>query len=53
MTAGPRVDQFEHFEAVELGHLDVEEEEVGRGFGDRLDRLEAIGAFRDNLDVRV
>ena len=38
-------DQFQHFEAIQLGHLDVEEEQVRAGFGDGLDGLEAVGAF--------
>lgn len=50
---GTGIDQFEHLETVEFRHLDVEEEEVGRGLGDRLDGFETVGAFRDDLDLRA
>jgi hypothetical protein len=45
------IEQLEHLEAVELGHLDVEEEEIGAQLGRGLDRLEPVGALRDDLDV--
>ena len=50
---GAGVDEFEDFEAVELGHLDVEEEEVGGVLGDGLYGFEAVGAFGGELDVGV
>jgi hypothetical protein len=46
-------DQFQHLEAVQLGHLHVEEEQVGAGFRDGLDRFEPVGAFGGDDDVRV
>src|SRR5581483_2901710 len=42
--------QFKNFETIELGHLDIEEEQVGLALGDSLDCLEAVGAFGDDLD---
>ena len=45
-------DQVEHLEAVELRHLDVEEQQVGRQLRHGLHRLEAVGALRHDLDVR-
>src|SRR5512143_2990705 len=47
------MDQVEDLEAVELGHLDVEEEQVGGEVGDGLDSLEAVGAFGGDLDFGV
>ena len=47
------LDQFEHFEAIELGHLHVEKEQVRAGFGDGLDRLETVGAFGHHLNFRM
>ena len=46
-------DQFQNFEAVELGHLHVEEEQVGLALGGGLHGLEAVGALRDNLDFKM
>ena len=40
-----------HFEAVEAGHLDVEEQDVGRQALDDADRLEAVAGLRDHLDA--
>src|SRR5205823_12734167 len=34
-------------------HLDVEQQQVGRELRGCLDRLEAVGALGDNLDVSV
>ena len=45
--------QLEHVESVELRHLDVEHQQVGLQLRGRLDRLEAVRAFRHDLDVRV
>jgi len=39
-------------EAVEAGHLDVEEDEVGRVFLDEVDGFEAIFALADERDFR-
>ena len=46
-------DQLQHFEAIQLGHLGVEEEQVGAGFGDGFHRLEPVGAFGGHHDLRV
>ena len=40
-----------HLEAVEAGHLDVEEQDVRRQALDDADRLEAVAGLRDHLDV--
>jgi hypothetical protein len=45
-------DELEHFEAIELRHLDVEEQQVGTEIRDRFDRLESVRALRDDLDAR-
>ncbi len=45
--------RFEHAEAVELGDLDVEEDEVGTERGDPLHGLEPVAALRDHLDLVV
>jgi hypothetical protein len=34
-------------------HLDIQEKKVWRGFADRLHCLEAVRAFRGNLDFRM
>ena len=47
---GSCADQFEDFEAIELGHLNVEEYEVGLQFGDGFDGFEAVGAFGGDFD---
>ena len=44
-------DAAQHLEAVDARHLDVEEHEVRRVGGDRFDRLAAIRALRDDLEV--
>src|ERR1017187_8300159 len=49
----PRLDQLQHFEAVELGHLHVQEQKVGRRLGDGLHGIEAVGALGRNLDFRM
>ena len=46
-------DQFQHLEAIQLRHLDVEEEQVRVGFGDGLYRLEPVGAFGHDKNLRV
>ena len=45
-------EQLEHLEAVQLRHLHVEQHQVGRQLGHRLDRLEAVAALGHDLDVR-
>ncbi len=44
-------DELEHLEAIELRHLNVEKHEIGLELGDCLDRLEPVGALRDDVDV--
>src|SRR5687768_13361159 len=46
-------DQFEDVEAVQLRHLHVEQQQIGLTLHHRLHGLEAVGAFRDDLDVGV
>ena len=46
------IDQFEHFEAIQLGHLDIEEEKVGRGLRDCFHCFEAIGDIPRRLRSR-
>src|SRR5215213_8990965 len=43
----------QHVEAVHLRHLDVEKDQIGRERVDGLDRLTAIPALLENLDVRL
>src|SRR5262249_41626940 len=43
--------QFEHFKAIELGHLNIEEEQIGVELGHHLYCLKSIGALRHNLKV--
>ena len=47
---GAGADQLEDFEAIELGHLDIEENEVGLQFGDGFYGFEAVGAFGGDFD---
>ena len=47
---GAGADQLEDFEAVELGHLDIEKDEIGLQFGDGFDGFEAVGAFGGDFD---
>ena len=47
------VDQLQHFEAVQFGHLDVQEEQIGASLGDGFDGFEAVGTFRYHLDIVV
>ena len=44
-------DEFQHVEAVELGHLDVEHQQVGLQLGRGFHRLESVRALGDDLDV--
>ncbi len=44
-------EQLEHLEAVELRHLDVEEQQVGGEVVHGLDRLEAVLALADDLEA--
>ena len=53
ITGTSRPEQLEHLEAVELRHLDVEEHQVGRELGHRLDGVEAVAAFGHNRDARM
>ena len=48
-----RANQFENFEAVELGHLDVEENEIGLQFRDGFYRLEPVRAFSGDFNFWV
>ena len=48
-----RAQVAQELEAVEAGHLDVEEQEVRRECRDGLQRLGGIAAFADDADVRV
>jgi len=41
---------FQDREAVQAGHLDVEEDDVGAGGADDFDRLDAVGGFGDDFD---
>ncbi len=50
---GSVADQFENFEAIELGHLNVEEDERGLALGDDLDGFEAVGALAEDFDFRM
>ena len=47
------IEQLQHFESVELRHLNVEEKDVGIVLRDRADRFEAIRGFGDDLEVLV
>ena len=47
------VEELQHLEAVQLRHLDVEEEDVRGEFAHRFHRFEAVGALADDLEVRV
>src|SRR5262249_26536270 len=42
---------FQHPEAVEVGHLDIEEDEVGRVSPDRAQRFAAVRAFADDREL--
>ena len=48
-----RWNRLEEGEAVEAGHLHVEEDELGRALGDHAQRLLAVTRFADELDVGV
>jgi hypothetical protein len=43
--------ELQHLEAVELRHLDVQEEEVGLQLGRRLHGLEAVAALAHDLGL--
>ena len=43
-----RLEQLEHFEAVQLRHLDVEEDDPGRELPCRPDGLEPVGALAED-----
>src|SRR5690242_19362996 len=47
------VERFQHFEAAQLGHLDIQKDEVGLQGLDRVYCFTTIRALRDNLDVRI
>ncbi len=47
------VDQLQNLESVQLGHLNVQEHDIRRGFRNSLHGLEAVGAFGRNFDFRV
>jgi Ca-activated chloride channel family protein len=50
---GTGLDQLQDFETIELGHLDVEKEQVGGVLRDGFDGFEAVGAFGGDLDIGV
>src|ERR1700751_2229021 len=50
---GAGADQLENFKTVELGHLNIQENEIGFQFGDGLDGFEAVGAFRGDFNLRM
>src|SRR5579859_5351533 len=50
---GGLLDQFEHLEAVDLGHLYIEEDEIGVVLLDGLDPFEAVAAFLQYDDLRI
>ena len=51
---GGRVfDELEHFEAIDLWHLDIEEDEVGVVLLDRLEPFETVVAFLEHGDIGV
>ncbi len=43
--------ELENFETVELGHLNIQEDEIGFQFGDGFDGFEAVGAFRGDFNL--
>ncbi len=45
------LDGAEHREAVELGHLDVENRDVGLEHADRLERFAALSRLADELEL--
>ena len=45
------IDQLQHFEPVQLGHLHVEQQQVGPVLGHCFDRRKPIAALSDDLDV--
>ena len=47
---GSSVDELENFEAVELGHLDIEEKKVGGVFGAGFHGFESVLAFSSDFD---
>jgi len=48
-----RLELSEQREAVHLGHLDVEEQNVGRLAPDRVERRPAVGAFPNDLNLGI
>ena len=48
---GLRADQLGHFKAVQARHLDVEEHQLRRQFGDGLDGVKTVGAFGHDVDI--
>ena len=52
-TRARRIHQLQHLEAVEFGHLDIEEEQVGGKIGHGFDGFEAVGAFGGDFDFRM
>src|SRR5579872_1226959 len=51
---GPiRANQLEHFEAVQLRHLNIEEEKIGFEFANHLHRIESVGALRNDFNFTV
>jgi hypothetical protein len=51
---GRRVfDEFEHFESIDLWHLDVEENEIGMELLNGLQTFEAVIAFLEHADIGI
>src|SRR5215475_12327990 len=48
-----RADQLQNIESCELGHLHVEEQQVGLVLGDCFYRLQSVLAFGDDFDFLV
>ena len=48
-----RLEQLQNLEAVQLGHLDVEQDQVRGQLADPFHRFEAVGAVGHDLDVRL
>src|ERR1700688_254741 len=50
---GRILDQLQHFKAVDLRHLDVQEDEIGLVLLDRLQPLEAVIALLRDIDLGI
>lgn len=47
------IESLEHFEPIELGHLNIQKDEIRVSFGDGFHGLKTVGAFGDDFDLRV